>query len=107
MGRQYLRCVSLLSSLAQLSGRENIELVCFALSSGRTGSSCPLRRSRYVALKALEGAAKSEFLYTTGGDYDTQVGEIVPALLSNLADVSVEDLRDECVALELQPCSSS
>ncbi|BGP04280.1 plasma membrane localization protein [Rhodotorula toruloides] len=76
MGRQYLRCVSLLSSLAQLSGRENIE-------------------SRYVALKALEGAAKSEFLYTTGGDYDTQVGEIVPALLSNLADVSVEDLRDE------------
>ncbi|BGP21202.1 cellular morphogenesis-related protein [Rhodotorula toruloides] len=76
MGRQYLRCVSLLSSLAQLSGRENVE-------------------SRYVALKALEGAAKSEFLYTTGGHYDTQVGEIVPALLSNLADVPVEDLRDE------------
>ncbi|BGP28345.1 plasma membrane localization protein [Rhodotorula toruloides] len=76
MGRQYLRCVSLLSSLAQLSGRENVE-------------------SRYVALKALEGAAKSEFLYTTGGDYETQIGEIVPALLSNLADVPVDDLREE------------
>ncbi|PRQ77223.1 hypothetical protein AAT19DRAFT_12641 [Rhodotorula toruloides] len=93
MGRQYLRCVSLLSSLAQLSGRENIE-------------------SRYVALKALEGAAKSEFLYTTGGDYDTHVGEIVPALLSNLADVPVEELRAEQSSIlssekSLAPLSSS
>ncbi|BGP36189.1 plasma membrane localization protein [Rhodotorula kratochvilovae] len=75
VGRQYLRCLSLLSAIAQLAGAGNAQ-------------------SRFVALKALNGAARSEYLYSTGSDYDSQVEELVPALLRNCLDADVDDLRE-------------
>ncbi|GAA5891770.1 hypothetical protein JCM8208_002879 [Rhodotorula glutinis] len=74
VGRQYLRCLSLVSGLAQLQGPGNAE-------------------SRFIALKALDGAARSEYLYATGGEYDRQVEELVPALLRNCLDTDIDDLR--------------
>lgn len=58
-----------------------------------------LFRSRYIALKALDGAVKSEFLVTAASvqDYDRQVEEIVPALLWNLVETDVVELRNQCV----------
>ncbi|GAA6047481.1 hypothetical protein JCM3770_005768 [Rhodotorula araucariae] len=75
VGRQYLRCLALLSAIAQLPGAGNTE-------------------SRFVALKALNGAARSEYLYTTGSDFESQVEELVPALLRNCLDADIDDLRE-------------
>ncbi|KPV78036.1 uncharacterized protein RHOBADRAFT_50557 [Rhodotorula graminis WP1] len=74
VGKQYLRCLSLVSGLAQLQGPGNAE-------------------SRFIALKALDGAARSEYLYATGGEYDRQVEELVPALLRNCLDTDIDNLR--------------
>ncbi|GAA5957384.1 hypothetical protein JCM21900_006882 [Sporobolomyces salmonicolor] len=76
LGKQYLRCLSLLSALAQLQGPEHAS-------------------SRYIALKALEAAARSDLLYTTASDYDRQIEELAPALLCNCLDVPVQDLRKQ------------
>jgi len=60
-----------------------------------------LCRSRFIALKALDGAARSEYLYATGGEYDRQVEELVPALLRNCLDTDIHDLRIKYVLLSL------
>ncbi|GAA5999972.1 uncharacterized protein JCM10292_003561 [Rhodotorula paludigena] len=76
VGRHYLRCLSLLSGLAQLQEPGQVP-------------------SRYVALKALDGAARSEFLLATGSDFDAQAGELVPALLHNCIATDLSELRKE------------
>lgn len=67
-----------------------------ALSGALTTSRA---RSRFVALKALDGAARSEYLYATGGEYDRQVEELVPALLRNCLDTDISEMRKQCVLL--------
>ncbi|GAA6007990.1 hypothetical protein JCM10207_006989 [Rhodosporidiobolus poonsookiae] len=78
LGRQYLRCLSLIGALAQLQGE------------GEAGS-------RHSALKALAGAAKSDFLTSASSaqDYAEQVDEILPALLSNVCEADVEELQKQ------------
>ncbi|GAA5865100.1 hypothetical protein JCM1840_005740 [Sporobolomyces johnsonii] len=76
LGKQYLRCLSLLSALAQLQSPEHAS-------------------SRYIALKAVEAAARSDLLYTTASDYDRQIDELAPALLCNCLDVPVQELRKQ------------
>ncbi|GAA6044184.1 hypothetical protein JCM8097_006442 [Rhodosporidiobolus ruineniae] len=77
MGRTYLRCLSLVSALAQVSG------------------GAAEAQSRSIALKALEGAVKSEFLVAAASvqDYDKQVEEIVPALAANIVEADLAELR--------------
>ncbi|KDE06884.1 hypothetical protein MVLG_02772 [Microbotryum lychnidis-dioicae p1A1 Lamole] len=67
-GKLYLRCVALISSLAQLTGDQ---------TSG----------SRLVALQAIKGTVTSELLYSASSDYDSLVEEIAPALLQNIIDL--------------------
>ncbi|GAA5860337.1 hypothetical protein JCM8547_003467 [Rhodosporidiobolus lusitaniae] len=77
MGRAYLLCLSLVSSLAQVEEA----------------------KSRYIALNALAAAASSEFLVSAASvqDYVKQVEEIVPALLSNVVETDVTDLKEQLV----------
>ncbi|GAA5824604.1 hypothetical protein JCM10212_004525 [Sporobolomyces blumeae] len=73
-GKQYLRCMSFLSDLAQLDGPE-------------------AGQSRLIALEALRAAAASDILYQTAGDYEMQAEHLVPAIISNCHTVPVPDLR--------------
>ena len=50
--------------------------------------------SRWIALAALEGAISSEVLYAPASDYESQINQIVPALLFNCLKVPIPELRD-------------
>lgn len=54
-----------------------------------------VRRSRAVALAALRGAVCSELLYSQMDGYDSQIEEIMPALLYNCLNVPVVELHDQ------------
>ncbi|GAA6024288.1 hypothetical protein JCM11491_006495 [Sporobolomyces phaffii] len=73
-GKQYLRCLSLISDIAQLQGPEAAS-------------------SRLVALKALEAAAKSDILYQTANDFELQVEYLAPALVANCYPTPAPELR--------------
>ncbi|GAA5860382.1 hypothetical protein JCM8547_003486 [Rhodosporidiobolus lusitaniae] len=81
MGRAYLLCLSLVSSLAQVEEA----------------------KSRYIARNALAAAASSEFLVSAASmqDYVKQVKEIVPAVLSNVVETDVTDLKEQCASFSL------
>ncbi|GAA5876012.1 hypothetical protein JCM3774_002313 [Rhodotorula dairenensis] len=72
--RQYQRCLATLSARVQLTGPDH---------SG----------SRYVALKALEGAARSDVMFATGSDFDRQVGQLAPALFCTCLASSLTELE--------------
>ncbi|KAK4695134.1 protein EFR3, partial [Phenoliferia sp. Uapishka_3] len=73
--KQYLRCLSILSSMAQLGADSTT--------------------SRWIALSALEGAVTSEFLYAAAADYESQIRLIIPATLHNCVGIPVPDLRQK------------
>ncbi|GAA5896006.1 uncharacterized protein JCM6883_001685 [Sporobolomyces salmoneus] len=74
-GKQYLRCLSFISDLAQLQGLE-------------------VESSRLVALKALEAAARSDILYQTANDFELQIEYIAPALVANCYPTPPQDLKN-------------
>ncbi|KAM0752979.1 hypothetical protein T439DRAFT_323596 [Meredithblackwellia eburnea MCA 4105] len=71
--KQYFRCLSMISSMAQLGSKE--------------------ATSRWIALSALDGAVASELLYAAASDYEGQIRLIVPALFYNCIDLPVPELR--------------
>ncbi|SCV67980.1 BQ2448_101 [Microbotryum intermedium] len=75
-GKLYLRCLALISSLAQLG-------------SDHTGG------SRLIALQAIKGTVTSELLYSASSDYDSLVEEIAPALLHNIIDLPSNQLQND------------
>lgn len=97
IAKQYLRCLSLFSAMAQL-GSEHATCVFFPSHQGNAGADCRLfYRSRWIALAAIEGAVSSEALYAAASDYDSQISQIVPALLFNCLRVSISELQQEWV----------
>lgn len=99
--RQYQRCLATLSARVQLTGPDNSGFVrgfheftrlgsrSEALTLGRTHS------SRYVALRALEGAARSDVMFATGSDFDRQVAQVAPALFYTCLESCLSELESE------------
>lgn len=88
--RQYQRCLATLSARVQLTG-----------ATDHTGS-------RYVALKALEGAARSDIMFATGSDFDRQVGQVAPALFCTCLASSPFELEERLLESDsLSPLPSS
>ena len=54
-----------------------------------------LHSSREIALTALKGAVASELLYAQASQYDSQIEEIVPALLYNCLDIPTAELHEQ------------
>lgn len=54
-----------------------------------------LHSSRAIALDALKGAVSSELLYSQTDAYDSQIEEIMPALLYNCLNVPIEELHQQ------------
>lgn len=50
-------------------------------------------RVRLIALRALEGAAGSDAMFSSGGEFSSQVKIIIPALMTLLHETSIEDLQ--------------
>ncbi|GAA5923296.1 uncharacterized protein JCM15063_003600 [Sporobolomyces koalae] len=73
-GKQYLRCLSFISDLAQLEGSDS-------------------NPSRLVALRALEATARSDILYQTAQDFELQIEHLGPALVANCCAVPTPELR--------------
>jgi hypothetical protein len=55
--------------------------------------------SRSIALAAIKGAVASELLYSPASDYDSQIEEIIPALLFNCLNVPVTELHEQYATL--------
>ncbi|GAA5992038.1 hypothetical protein JCM5350_006259 [Sporobolomyces pararoseus] len=73
-GKQYLRCLSFISDLAQLQGSE-------------------AESSRLVALQALEAAARSDILYQTANDFELEIEHLAPALVASCYPTPAHDLK--------------
>lgn len=52
-----------------------------------------LYSSRFVALQALQAAARSDILYQTAGDFELQAEYLASALVANCYHTPVHDLR--------------
>lgn len=62
------------------------------LESPADSASWRFNRSRYVAMKGLQGAARSDVVFATGSDFERQVGQIAPALFCTCIASSSSDL---------------
>ena len=95
--RQYQRCLATLSARVQLTGAaDHTEYVSRIRVRSRrhTDTSTRIPSSRYVALKALEGAARSDIMFATGSDFDRQVGQVAPALFCTCLASSPSELEE-------------
>ncbi|KZT53297.1 hypothetical protein CALCODRAFT_440295 [Calocera cornea HHB12733] len=64
-------------------------------------------RSRLLGLAAISGIVSSDALYASLPEFTAQIPVLAPALIQNVAGMSISELNDVCASIETQPQPAS